>query len=1087
MKKLRSFASILSVLTIVFFALSACDLGNSPFDAATLAQSGDTQVRAAFTGFIHVKPSGNDSNNGSTEALAVKTLARAADLASSGNTIKLAAGTYSETKPAKVKLGVSIEGAGQTQTIIQSSGVQLDPWVTGAEGDYHLWPDGSLIQLISYAYPQTSQASPIYYGSLTEMLPAANGDQVLKGFTIDGQNSLKAGVWVYNRSNVTMENVTIKDTNGRGAVFGKSDMWWYEPMPAGKWMQNITVRNNIFTNNGKDTGGESWGNLHLAGIDGAQIYNNTINENEGYGIKFIYVGHFKNVKIFNNYIRVPETDSSWGEDISIELWNLEYGNEVYNNDVNTWFSFVNHNQITSYEPVGSDSNNLKVYSNKLVDLDGNSSKEAIEAALSGVQIFDNYIQDKGFGIAIWNGLGGTLKKNYIIRNNIFTNINRQPGFGFGKSSAVFIPDSATNIKIWNNVFENQGNSLNLDAGTSIDVRNNVFLNSLGADIEGGSGITFTNNLKYHTNPQKAAWVISGTVGANNYTNTLPGFNNSGDRAGNWYKPASSSSFVVNKGFNVGLPIVGSAADIGYFEFGWSPGPTTTSTTSTLNPNAPTTTSTSSTSSTTTTTVGWTKLEAEGGVLAGGAAIGSLYSGASAGGYVENFYPGASARLSVNVSTAGDRNVRVRFASGGGAKVAIYVNNVYVKFLQFASSGSWSTWSTLTNSVYLNNGANTITFKNDYTNNDLINFDYLEVYDTSTPSGTTTTIGAGTTTSTVVSATTTSTVQSTTSTSTSSSTSTTVNANLGYYQAEAATINGGFSVQTRFTDQTYTTTFQYVSEIQGNGNGVTWNNISSSGGSKQVTLRYSSRPDLVSAKSAGRGVEVYVNNVLQNVGAANLIQFSNTALDYGNVFATISFNVNFNNSASNKLELRAKNTSWSEFISIDWIGVSGTGGSATTTTVASTTSTVASTTSTVASTSTTVPNSQLANGTYQFGNVASGKAQQAESWQGGVTSNANYNGANSQKWTVTAVGSYYKIINVGNGYALSSESESVKNQSYTGADTQLWSITPLGAGQYKVINKANGLAAKAQDVWIGNPIVLAAYGSNNLFKWTFGAL
>ncbi|MFN7119518.1 MAG: T9SS type A sorting domain-containing protein [Saprospiraceae bacterium] len=158
--------------------------------------------------------------------------------------------------------------------------------------------------------------------------------------------------------------------------------------------------------------------------------------------------------------------------------------------------------------------------------------------------------------------------NYLHgRNSIITNVVRQPAFGFGKSAAVFVPDAAQNIKIYNNVFERMGNGLNLDGATGVEVKNNVFINTEGADVENGSSVAFTNNLKYHTNPTKANFVLTGgpTLGANNITGN-PGFKNSGDRWGNYYQPASATSLVVNAGTNVGLAYSGSAPDIGRWEF-----------------------------------------------------------------------------------------------------------------------------------------------------------------------------------------------------------------------------------------------------------------------------------------------------------------------------------------------------------------------------------------------------------------------------------------------------------------------------------------------------------------------------------------
>ncbi|GCE15492.1 hypothetical protein KTT_53510 [Tengunoibacter tsumagoiensis] len=514
----------------------------------------------------YVSTTGSDTSGDGSTAHPWKTLAYAATQVPEGlnNTINLAAGTYYETVATMLPLGVNIKGAGESSTTITSNGPIPAPGVDQSSADWKLWHEGSLIQLFSPGY---SGSNP-KYGSPDQMIPSVDGNQTLSGFTVDGNNKqIKAGVWVENRNNVTMHHVTFKNLQMRGAVFGRSDMWWYIPLPDGKWMYNTTIHDCTFINSGTDLGGESVGNLNISGLDGANIYNITINDNQGgFGLKFIFVGHYRNVKIHDTYIRVSESDTQWGEKASIEMWNLSYGNEIYNIDCNTWFSFVNHSQLTAYDPVGNATNNLKLHDVKMIDQDGSNGNEAIEASVSGMEIYNNYIQDKGYGIAIWRG-GGYTMKNMFVHNNIIANVNRTPGFGFGNSSGVFIPDAATNIRIDNNVFDHMGNGVQLDNANGVEVNNNVFLNTEGADAQGGSNVTFNNNLKYHTDPQKAGWNLTGgpTLGSGNLLGD-PGFKKTGNRWNTYYQPASASSLVVDKGVDVGLPYNGSAPDIGRWEY-----------------------------------------------------------------------------------------------------------------------------------------------------------------------------------------------------------------------------------------------------------------------------------------------------------------------------------------------------------------------------------------------------------------------------------------------------------------------------------------------------------------------------------------
>lgn len=516
------------------------------------------------TGSFYVSTSGSDANGNGSAGNPWKTLAYAVSQIPAGqnNTLHIAAGTYVETQPVKVPLGVNLEGAGVDQVTITSAGsVPVDAGVDVTSGDWKLWYHGSLIQLYSGGY---QGGDAVLYGSPDEMIPSSNGNQYLTGFTVDGANKqVKAGIWVQNRNNVTMHHVKVQNCEQRGAVFTRSDLWWYEPMPEGMWMHNSTIHDVEFINNGAQLGSETLGNLCLAGLDGADIYNITINDNVGYGIKFIMVGHYRNVKIHDCDITVNEQDAAWGEKISIELWNLDQGNEVYNINCNTWHSYVNHGQITEYEPTGDEVNNLKIRNVVMIDEDGSSGKEAIEAALSGVEISDCYFQDKGFGIAIWNGQGQTLKKNFLIKNNIINNVARQPNFGFGNSAAVFIPDPATNVMIYNNVFDKMGVALDLGPATNVDIKNNIFYMTEGDDVKGGSG-SASHNLKYHSNSQKAAF-NSSLSGSNNVSGN-PGLVESGNRVTTFYEPASNSSLVVDAGTDIGDAFSGSAPDIGRWEY-----------------------------------------------------------------------------------------------------------------------------------------------------------------------------------------------------------------------------------------------------------------------------------------------------------------------------------------------------------------------------------------------------------------------------------------------------------------------------------------------------------------------------------------
>jgi hypothetical protein len=500
----------------------------------------------------YVAPTGEDNPGFGTLDKPFATLAYAASMVpeGEGDSIYLAAGTYVETEPAQIPLAVSVVGAGIDKTILSSSGVRLPEGINPTDNLYKIWYEGTLIQLVSdHRRAFRSNASQAF-----EPFP---GNQVLKGFTIDGKGKkLKAGVWVENRNNVTMRQVAFRDLAMRGAVFAPGDKNWYsEPE---YYLKGIRIYDCSFVNCSVDRSDESLGALCLAQLDGAEIYNIEISETEGYGIKFIYDGYFKNTKVHDCKIRVNESDAKWGEDIAIELWNLGPGNEVYNIDCNTWLSLVNHPDIFG-KPKGFE--NLKVHHIKMIDLDGNSSKEGIELGVPGAEVYQCFIQDKGFGIALWDmGRGPAL-----IHHNIF--YSKTPRNNWTGAPAIYIDNSKTwefrDIRIYNNLFDGYRLGLRCkgDKISQLDIKNNLFLNAEAAEVEAtGSGVALFNNLKFH--PSATQWRASGvsTQGAN--LSGDPGLLNKGERWGDFYKPASANSLVLNKGVDVGLPFSGAAPNIG---------------------------------------------------------------------------------------------------------------------------------------------------------------------------------------------------------------------------------------------------------------------------------------------------------------------------------------------------------------------------------------------------------------------------------------------------------------------------------------------------------------------------------------------
>ena len=473
------------------------------------------------------------------------------------DTIRILPGVYVETEVARLGLRTSLLGAGIDQVTLISGGGDVDEGVDPNNVDDHLFPDGTLIQLVSPGREVPRRLDG------AAMAPES-GKQVVAGLTISGARApLKCGLWVQNRNDVTLRNIKIKGTRVRGAVVAAAPKAWFQP-PA-YFLTGIHLADLEFENCGSDLPSQSLGNLNLAQLDAAVVERIRIRDNNGYGIKFIYDGYFRNLILRECDISVNETDKLWGEDISIELWNLGPGNEVYEIECNTWLSFANHPEVFG-NPTAYD--NLLLHDVHVVDGDGHSGKEAIELALPGVDVYEVYIKNKGFGVAVWD-MG---RSNIRIRNSIFYNDNLQESWA--GAPAVYIDNSRnwafTNIKVVNNVFDGTSAGVRVvrapggKSVTGVTVANNAFFNIVNTDVDavGGAVVSATHNIKFASLGQK--WTMAATV--DTIANILgdPGYLYAGPRSTSYYRPVRGSR-AVDMGIDVGLPYLGLKPDIGYAE------------------------------------------------------------------------------------------------------------------------------------------------------------------------------------------------------------------------------------------------------------------------------------------------------------------------------------------------------------------------------------------------------------------------------------------------------------------------------------------------------------------------------------------
>ncbi|RYE17972.1 MAG: hypothetical protein EOP51_22925 [Sphingobacteriales bacterium] len=434
-----------------------------------------------------------------------------------------------------------------------------------------------------------------------------------------------------------------------------------------------------------------------------------------------------------------------------------------------------------------------------------------------MHVFNNYIKDvTGYGVGVTDGATVRTDNNYFenVVKPIWTEFNDSPGFVSGASTNYYDPSCTANIistapSSWTPTLYTYSSYVTTAAQAKTDVLAYAgpYYASLpvigtqpsNQSVSVGANVTFTVSATGSPTPTYQ-WKKNGTNISGATSTSLTLTNVQTTAAGNYTVVVTNSAGSV------------------------------TSNTASLTVNAGNT------------------YQAENATLTGGDFTESYNAGWTGTGYVNSVMTGGSMQFnSIAGLGGGNKVLTIRYANGIAAMTGqLVVNGGTAVALTTPTTGSWTTWNTMTVMVTLNNNSsNTIALKSN--GNDLGNIDYITV---SNPTADT-------------------------------------------YQAENGTLAGSAVVESSFTGFNGT---GYVNPPT-NGGSVQINNIDGNGGgSKTITIRYS----LLSAPS--RVAQLIING-------GTPINITATATGAWDTWSTVNATVTLNNNSTNTIKILTTGQDW----------------------------------------------------------------------------------------------------------------------------------------------------------------------------------
>jgi hypothetical protein len=409
------------------------------------APSKDSQTVLTFANpkkVIHVALNGSNKTGDGSLAKPLLTLDKAFKTAKRNTLIKMGEGTFEVNQMIKIPSHVSLEGVGAKTVIVPGNNYK-----------------GVLFEAKDFKKEK------------------GDGYQYFRNFNVDGKDRAKLGFRAWGRENTLFENITFTNLNNAGIDISGL---------------NHEISNCRFIN---ASGREGKNNKHFAGairfmrVDGLLIHDNYIEENSGGGIKSVS-SNIRNTQIYNNKINLTGSKNQpKNKSASIEIWDLQSGNKIFNNDLNAWVSLIS--QWGKDEEIAANGN-LVFYQNKLHANPGvTDNMSALELGIKGGEFYENTFSGFKHRIFWIEGWGGKKKptKNISIHHNRFNNCGNAMNLGPNGNGVE-------NLKFYDNVIVNC-NGVAMGMGgekklINISITDNIFVNAKKAITLNGKSKQYVN-------------------------------------------------------------------------------------------------------------------------------------------------------------------------------------------------------------------------------------------------------------------------------------------------------------------------------------------------------------------------------------------------------------------------------------------------------------------------------------------------------------------------------------------------------------------------------------------------------------------